>query len=842
MVDLEGARWIWIPSQRTLPNTFAVFETSFELPAHGARSATGWIGADSRYRLTVNGAWAQWGPAPCDPRALEVDPVDLGEMLVPGRNHLQVEVVYYGHAEGTWVAGKPGMIFVLDVQPDGVAGSDSAAFRITSDASWTCAPHPQRAPGRAKRWYLRALQEVVDLRPPVRTRLAAMELDNPPHQPPICSSYRDYLNESAVSDPAAFSVVPRSIGLMQTALLAGTPVESHALRWAEEPDHWFDFRMPRAFQAVPSGSPAANETGAVSVPAAADHESHAVTYDLRRQAIGWPVVDVIAPEGTIVEVITQEAHEPGGEPWLETHFWRWARFTCREGANRLECFDYDSVRWIQVHVRQNDAAVSIQAVSLRAREYPFPHDPAVAIAEPALDRLMRACVTTVRNSAQETIVDCMGRERQQYSGDVAHEAIAVMAAFGERDLIARYIRTWGQGQTPWGYYLDCWPASDRTTRIPQRLIGLTTWGPILDHSAQFLLDNYRYALLSGDTEPARVGFPSLVRLVDYFEAELDDEMGYDVEAFTVPSVWVDHDAYRLPRHTTCAFLLIVASALEFGFAPLAALVGQTASAHRGRVLAQRLVRIAQRRFWSSDYATYVVNLPWVEEEGEARFCDRSLALALLAGYCPGNDTRESERILVERPDAMGYSYVPNQYWRHRALARAGRITTLLDEYRDEWANMDSVLRNGTISEHWNPVPDSTAQYSHSGVVPLILLTTEIAGVRPVTPGYDDYVVEPRVGDLAGMDVTVRTPVGPVRVTVSASAQSDASRPNDAAVRAVTVTAAPAGRCTVVLPAGALEAGSVQGRTVSLAPGESLRYHEAPATRYADGPVAAGTLF
>ena len=57
-IDLAPARWIWLPSQRTLPNTFVLFRRELELETVPVR-ASGWITADSRYRLTVNGRRVQ---------------------------------------------------------------------------------------------------------------------------------------------------------------------------------------------------------------------------------------------------------------------------------------------------------------------------------------------------------------------------------------------------------------------------------------------------------------------------------------------------------------------------------------------------------------------------------------------------------------------------------------------------------------------------------------------------------------------------------------------------------------------------------------------------------------
>ncbi|HEX9441596.1 MAG TPA: alpha-L-rhamnosidase N-terminal domain-containing protein, partial [Roseiflexaceae bacterium] len=157
-MNLAPASWIWFPSQRTLANTFVLFRR--ELTLHAAPSAaTGWITADSRYRFTVNGERARWGPAPCDPRSLDVDPVDFVRYLRAGDNVLGVEVLYYGVGEGTWVAGRPGFLCRFDI-----TDADGYTEQIISDDSWQAYLDRAHRPGQYKRWFLRALQEDYDAR------------------------------------------------------------------------------------------------------------------------------------------------------------------------------------------------------------------------------------------------------------------------------------------------------------------------------------------------------------------------------------------------------------------------------------------------------------------------------------------------------------------------------------------------------------------------------------------------------------------------------------------------------------------------------------------------------
>lgn len=82
-LDLSPARWLWYPSERCLANSFVLFRRELQLPEKPVR-ARGWISADSRYRLEVNGERVQWGPAPFDPRWMEADPLDLTALLQAG--------------------------------------------------------------------------------------------------------------------------------------------------------------------------------------------------------------------------------------------------------------------------------------------------------------------------------------------------------------------------------------------------------------------------------------------------------------------------------------------------------------------------------------------------------------------------------------------------------------------------------------------------------------------------------------------------------------------------------------------------------------------------------------
>lgn len=144
-----------------------------------------------------------------------------------------------------------------------------------------------------------------------------------------------------------------------------------------------------------------------------------------------------------------------------------------------------------------------------------------------------------------------------------------------------------------------------------------------------------------------------------------------------------------------------------------------------------------------------------------RMDDRSLAMAILFGQCPGDSIAESLRLLVESPPEPGYSYPCNACWRYWALCRCDRSDIVLKEFRQRWATMDSVTLNNTLAEDWSAQPDSGSQWSHCAVSPLFVLYSDIAGIRPTSPGFTACEIRPHLGDIADLKLTYHTPQGPI---------------------------------------------------------------------------------
>lgn len=757
-LDLNPARWIWFSSKRTLPNSVVLFRREINIDS-GLIRAAGWIFADSRYRLFLNGQRIQWGPAPCDPRYQEVDPLDFTDRLVPGKNIIGIEVLYYGHGDGTWPLGKPGLIFKLELEyPEG------RNELILSNDQWKSVIARAWKPGQYKRWYLRAFQEEFDARlypygwknPDYQNSdswPAAMIIEGASDKPTIAHSYPDYLYEAG-SQSDENALLPRSVPFMDERLVYVKQLtESHRVKWIGIPDDYFDFLHPDGYEIIPVSSceSAGNGMWRVHMP---EQEAAVLTFEFSEQIVGWPFFTIEAPAGTIIELMVQEGHDPLNLSLMNNHFHSWTRFICREGINYFETFDFESLRWLQMHIRNGSGEILIRDVGVLRRIFPWVNTPLLTSSDPAIQKVFNACINTLHNSAQETIVDGMGRERQQYASDGGIQMISILYAFGDQRLPARYIRTFGKGLTKDGYFMDCWPAYDRLARIMERQLDLTPWGPLLDHGVAFVFENYLYYMMTGEIEPVREVFPNLVRFVQYlYSSKVKDHL-LPVEDTGVPTVWLDHQAFHKQRHKRCGYNMYVAGMLEYAFAPLCRLFGEERMAEDALHFSEALLHSLKSSFWSTADQVYINNLPWLDEENEKRMDDRSLAMSVIFGYCPAGAVSKALEVLAASPPGMGFSYPGNAHWRLWALGMSGKEQVVIDEIRNRWALLDSVRLNNTLQEDWHVQPDSHSQWSHNPVAPLLSIYMIIAGIIPLEPGFKKIRIWPKLGDMEKLHLEI----------------------------------------------------------------------------------------
>jgi alpha-L-rhamnosidase len=416
-----------------------------------------------------------------------------------------------------------------------------------------------------------------------------------------------------------------------------------------------------------------------------------------------------------------------------------------------------------LHIRNTTQRVLISDIGMRRREYPFTNPLQLKCSDKRLEKLFSACLNTIYNNTQETIVDGMGRERQQYSGDLGHMVHAIFRGFGEVPILARFINTYSQGITNAGFFLDTWPAYDRLCRLAEREIGITEWGPLLDHGVGFNFDCLYYYQYTADKSAFKEVYPRLKKFFSYIKNLQKADGTMPVEDLGIPTVWIDHTAYKAQKHKECAFSLYVAAMCLQALPVLAEAMNEPDFGKEVAIFGNRVLDATRRKFWDTNLQTWVCNKPWQQAEGEKRYCDRSLAMGIFYDLNPEKQNANSIKILAEKPSNLGLSYVTNAIWRFWALAKDGRMDIILNELRNQWYNSPAVQKNNTMAEWMEVKPDSHDQWSHASISPMFLAYMEMAGIKPLKVGYSEVEISPQLGDLVNLALTNYTIHGGIEV-------------------------------------------------------------------------------
>lgn len=776
------AGWIWYPEARTISATFVCFRREFPLSSV-PDSCPAWVTGNSRYQLFVNGRFVQRGPAPCDPRYWDIDPVDLAPFLRTGPNAIAAIVCAFGNGDGTYVPSAPvgsgeGQGFLLQCDPLGLA----------TDESWkTLRPRCWKH-GAPARWFLRALQEEFDARfEPLGWREPGF--DDSAWRPASVSRVppgRPNLGELGAAGWAPdWRLTPREVPpLIEQQALPERLGLCGRILWKVAPEEYFECYTAGAFEEQVDAD-SARQTGDRLFPLVAPFvrsgEGVALTLEFERELVGHPFLKIKAPEGTVVELLWVEKQSPGklllrGRP----KFGQWLRVTCREGLTEYEAFEYEALRTLQLHIRNASGPVEILSCGVKERNYAWAHEPVFEVSDNRVRRAVEASFQTHRLTCQDTIVDNVTRERQQYSGDLDHPKRLSLCAFGETRQVRRVIRTFAQGQSPEGWFMDSWPAWDRCQRLFQKHLGVSYWGPIIDHALEFGISVAEYYLWTGDRALLDELTPKLAAYAAFLDRSAKADGLLPVEGWTWNTVWIDHIGYRGSGEKHCALNLYWAGFLTEGLARLQAWRGDGEAARASRDKAGRIVDAVRARYWSDAEGLYADNLPALRAGIPLRVHARTLAMALLFNQIPRGREARAVNLLAAIPSSsiadthvfengrieVGFNYPLNEIWRLWALGRHGRADVIINDLRERWAAVPSVTENGTYGEFWNLRPSETGSvWCQSNPVPALALYQEIIGVRAAAPGFSEYELRPQPGGIGRAAATIWSPKGPVRVEI-----------------------------------------------------------------------------
>jgi alpha-L-rhamnosidase-like protein len=363
------------------------------------------------------------------------------------------------------------------------------------------------------------------------------------------------------------------------------------------------------------------------------------------------------------------------------------------------------------------------------------------------------------------ILDGSVRDRCPYIGDEAVSGMTLLVAGSHAATLRAMIAWFASVQNPDGS-IPSSPIFDHTKVL-------------IDYNAYWIEALYDYTLYTGDRTLLKSIFPNLVRLVDGFYPSHLDANGLLVN-------WLTEDDYDFIRRTGTTVAYYNAQYVRaLGIAAtLAIWAGKPADAKPWHARAAAVASQFSATFWdpaAGAFTDSAADTTVHPQDGNVFAILAGLATAPQAAaalaYIDKTMSRPQGDTITDSSawdrDVWGYGGTERiepfiGYFDVLARFATGEDTAALDLIRREWGFM---LANGP-GTMWESIDATTGRpvdvlpsFDHgwsSGAAPA--LTTQVLGVKPVSPGFAKFTVVPHPGDLQSAKGDVPTPFGTIHVS------------------------------------------------------------------------------
>ncbi len=169
-----------------------------------------------------------------------------------------------------------------------------------------------------------------------------------------------------------------------------------------------------------------------------EHENgYYVILDLKKETVGFPVIGLHAPAGTIVDIVHGEHLESGrcrADIWGRNFA---DRYICREGDNHF-CYTHRrlGLRYLELHIippQGNTAEITLNQGGVIPLELPLPQQAALATEDRMLKQLVQVSADTLKLCMHEHYEDCPWREQGLYAYDSRNQILYGYYVWGNYD-------------------------------------------------------------------------------------------------------------------------------------------------------------------------------------------------------------------------------------------------------------------------------------------------------------------------------------------------------------------------------------------------------------------------
>lgn len=752
----EHASWIWSGTDAHPTNDYRYFRKVVEAGAGEVLSARFEVSADTAFRLYVNGSLVGHGPARSDPRHKAYDVLDLKDVIVPGKNVIAALVCFEGVGTCADVSMSPGFLL------QGELRIGNSVTQVSTDGTWRTAPAPYST--AAERISIQLpYPEIYDAcSEPVGWNGAGFDDSAWELATVVCAAGKGPwtgLEPRDIPYARSFPVTPERI-VSVTAILDGTDAASAGTPAA---------RMEAATSLAPKTDALTYTDSPADFTIAPQTEGSGVSVliDFDREVSGFPSLEIGPSRGGSVDIGYVERLEddgtadPNRAAGLGVHYADALRFGAAPAAWRA--FHHRAFRYLRLDFRECPDPVKVH-VGMEYSAYPVGSSGAFLCSDPLLNRIWEVGRYTAELCMDDGFMDCPLRERGQWLADARVEALIAAYAFGDHALARRAWRQYahgqgttdgfgGQGEAP-AHYSENWVKCVYPSR-PEFDTVLPTFNCI------WLDGVWEYFLQSGDHALLRELWPHVEQLTRTLERyEGADHLLTDLPGWVFVD-WAAVDVRGAASHVNAFYYSGLLAAGR-----IARAVGNPERGAELEFRASEVKESINEAFFDRSIGLY--RDCRVDGELQPTVSEQANVLCALYGIADaGVDEAILERLLQPDADPTAEDGTPIvriatpyfAFYLMRALYGSGRHEQALDYTRTHWGDM---LTRGatTFWEQYEPYWSLCHAWS---AAPTYDLPSEIAGIKPLQPGFEEAAIDVNPAGLTWFRSTVPTVRGDITV-------------------------------------------------------------------------------
>lgn len=606
------ANWIWntkLPSK----NSFVEFRRNVTLPV-SSTSVYVHISACQEYLLYLDGNLIGRGPSPSDPKWQYYDSYEISQYCRNETHVIAVVCYHFGEKEiaTDQMQGDGGLILQLEV--NGIIYS-------TTDEQWKCRKSPRWSERTERISHWGGFKEIY---------IASKEDDWE------TLNYEDKEWENALVIAKAYEddspwprLLPREIPFMHKEIvfprsLIRTELNFGGIHGAE---NLLEDSVQQDVLALDGMTIEAGKPGAFP----------SIVYDYEREVVGRPIVEVDVPLGGVLRIAYGESLEL---QFVDT-------FILKPGHNLLQPFGRRACRFLQLTFAAACKPIIVNSLKFELTHYPFPDLGKFISNDKLTNQIWEISKYTTLMNSHDHLEDCPWREKALWVVDAVVMGKVIYSIFGETQLMRKCLLQGARIQNDDGSIPGTGPERNKHV-LP-------------DFCAYWILGVYDYWNYSGDHELVQELWPTLKRVLDWFEAQTDESGLFaraDRPDWWCFIDWTDEiDKRDKVTAISCLYykVLLVMEKLAFS-------IGESQTAIRYLECAEQLYAAIRKHLWLKESQLFADCMAGTELSQNI-----TLQTNFLAIWCGIMTRDESEYFITEYYDKKQLPEIKGAFFQHIVL-------------------------------------------------------------------------------------------------------------------------------------------------------------------------------